>query len=88
MKTQKGKYIKFGKPFSVTVSKGTGKTRLEWQPDAIYITHDRFKIYLDYAGEHSGESAAKFTLPADEDFLRRLAAAFQELADEYPDRKD
>lgn len=85
MKTQKGKYVPLDTDFTVTVSKNLGKNRFDWEPDAVYITHDRREINLHYAGEKAGESSATFSLPADSSFLRSLASALEELADEYDD---
>ena len=63
MKIQRGKYVPIGTSFSVTVSKEFGKNRFDWEPNAVYITHDKLQINLHYAGSRSGESAAIFTLP-------------------------
>lgn len=85
MKTQQGKYVPIDTSFAVTVSKEFGKNRFEWEPAAVYITHDRHVINMHYAGERAGESAAIFALPTDATFLRKLSSALLELADEYPD---
>jgi hypothetical protein len=87
VKTQKGKYVPIGTSFAVAVPKNVSKVRFEWEPAAVYITHDRVTTHLHYAGDRAGESAAIFALPTDADFLRRLASALVELAQEYPDRE-
>lgn len=83
MKFQKGKYVEIKQPFSVTVSKKFGTPRFTWSPGAVYITHDRRKIIMHYAGDKAGESSAMFALPTDSGFLRRLSTALLELADQY-----
>lgn len=83
MKTQKGKYVPIDCGFSVEVPKEFAKKRFEWKPSAVYITHDHSMINLHYSGERAGESMAIFELPTNSEFLRKLASALLELADEY-----
>lgn len=85
MKTKPGKFVPFCTPFAVTVSSEVGKRRFVWEPNAVYITYDRSEINLHYAGKRAGESAAVFILPTSASFLKRLASALLELANEYPD---
>jgi hypothetical protein len=84
---QKGEYVKFNKTFRVLVPRSLSDEAFEWEPDALYITHDGREMNLHYAGEHSGESAAIFSLPTDPQFLRALAKTVNALAKKYAERE-
>ena len=86
-KFQKGEYVKFNKAFRVLVPKTLSDEAFEWEPDALYITHDGLRMNLHYAGEHASESAITFSLPTDPKFLRALAKAANKLAKIYADRE-
>lgn len=83
----KGEYVKFHKNFSVVVPRGKSDETFEWEPDALYITHDGLGMNFHYAGEHAGESGATFSLPTDPRFLRALAKSINALAKQYADRE-
>ena len=86
-KVQKGEYVKFNKTFRVLVPRSLSDETFEWEPDALYITHDGMEMNFHYAGKDAGESAATFSLPTDPKFLRALGRTVNALARKYADRE-
>lgn len=87
MKTQKGLYIKLpGDGYKVEARDMTG-TPFEMSAAGFYLTWNRARgrVFMNYAGEQSGDTYSCIEMPLDADFLKQMAKDLKKLAKRIED---
>lgn len=54
----------------------------DWEPSGLFISFNRERAEIHYAGQRAGESGIQFEIPASPVFLREFARLLVEKADQ------